>query len=134
MYKPVFESGAEYFPSLFGWTITALVLYQITLIGIIILKVGIVQGPMLIPLPVLTLLFYSYCTEHYAPCARDQALFEAVRLLDSSADPKPEDLYHQMELTVKDLTLAEAIEEQEQPSTLLTVAANLEVQALQLAR
>ncbi len=112
IYQPVFESGANYFPSMFAWTIAALFLYQITVIGVVALKLGSAQSPLLIPLPVITLMFYYYCINHFNIAAQHPPLFEACKATSPSA-PLDGQAYSQPELTTGPLSLQAAIKEQE---------------------
>lgn len=117
VYLPTFESGAAYFPSVFAWVNASIFLYQITLIGVLSLKLGAIQGPLVVPLPFLTLFFYYYCTSNFGRRSADIPLFESRRLLAN--DHIATGAYIQPELSSSALTLAEAIKEQEDPSALV---------------
>ncbi len=76
---PNFESGGVYFTSLFSWTIRALYLFQLSIIGIVGLKKAAVPSILLIPLLFVTAAFHSYCESFMQEKAAHLPAFEAKK-------------------------------------------------------
>lgn len=99
---PSFESGGAYWPRLFRWIITVLVLHQIIVLGIILLKEGIAPAVLMVPLPVATLWFYFYCEQYYISIFPHLSVFEAEKPCQYQAS---HDDYIQPELIVGDVEM-----------------------------
>lgn len=61
VYMPAFEGGGQLFPVLFQRIMVACVVAQLTIIGVLGVKGGSIQAPLLIPLLVATVAFWVYC-------------------------------------------------------------------------
>eukprot|EP00850_Spirogloea_muscicola_P008191 SM000043S15819 [mRNA] locus=s43:323436:330226:+ [translate_table: standard] len=89
VYEPSYESAASYWPHIHGRLIAAQVIQQLTLIGLFSIKKAKLQGPFLIPLPILTVLFhYVFCKGEYENAFHRLALEEAMKkdTLDAAND------------------------------------------------
>lgn len=71
VYAPKFETGGKFWPIVHNSTIFSLILMHVIAIGIFGLKKLPLASSLIIPLPVLTLLFNEYCRKRFLP------LFEA---------------------------------------------------------
>lgn len=71
VYAPKFETGGKFWPIVHNSTIFSLILMHVIAIGIFGLKKLPLASSLIIPLPVLTLLFNDYCRKRFLP------LFEA---------------------------------------------------------
>ena len=85
--------------------------FQITIIGVLALKAGVIQAPLMFPLPILTISFYFYCMRHFNTPAKHLPLHEALTPLDEGAIDAQ--AFMQPELKGAPLTLDNAIAEQE---------------------
>ncbi|KAF0927884.1 hypothetical protein E2562_036803 [Oryza meyeriana var. granulata] len=79
VYNQRYESGAQFWPSVHGRIITALVVSQLALIGLLSTKGFEESTPVLLVLPVLTYWFYKYCKHRYEPAFVRNPLQEAMR-------------------------------------------------------
>ncbi|XP_073286438.1 CSC1-like protein HYP1 [Primulina huaijiensis] len=70
VYKPKFETGGKFWTVVHDATIFALILMHIIAIGIFGLKNVPIASSATIPLPILTLMFNSYCRRRFLPCFR----------------------------------------------------------------
>ncbi|XP_073120831.1 CSC1-like protein HYP1 isoform X2 [Henckelia pumila] len=70
VYKPKFETGGKFWTVVHDATIFALVLMHIIAIGIFGLKKVPIASSATIPLPILTLIFNSYCRRRFLPTFR----------------------------------------------------------------
>ncbi|KAG5246691.1 calcium permeable stress-gated cation channel [Salix suchowensis] len=61
VYNHQYESGAAFWPDVHGRVITALVISQLALMGLLSTKEAAQSTPFLIALPVLTIWFYRFC-------------------------------------------------------------------------
>ncbi|KAK8457062.1 hypothetical protein SEVIR_3G122200v4 [Setaria viridis] len=67
VYNQQYESGAQFWPSVHGRIITALIVSQLLLLGLLSTK-GLEEAtPVLLVLPVLTFWFFKYCKHRYEP-------------------------------------------------------------------
>ncbi|GMI67423.1 hypothetical protein 1, ARABIDOPSIS THALIANA HYPOTHETICAL PROTEIN 1 [Hibiscus trionum] len=67
VYAPKFESGGKFWPIVHDSTIFSLVLMHVIAIGIFGLKKLPLASSLIIPLPVLTLIFNAYCRKRFLP-------------------------------------------------------------------
>ncbi|CAH1421016.1 unnamed protein product [Lactuca virosa] len=67
VYSPKFETGGEFWPIVHNSTIFSLVLMQLIVVGIFGLKKLPLASSLTIPLPIITLLFNSYCRKRFLP-------------------------------------------------------------------
>uniref|UniRef100_A0A0A9DT72 CSC1/OSCA1-like 7TM region domain-containing protein n=1 Tax=Arundo donax TaxID=35708 RepID=A0A0A9DT72_ARUDO len=79
VYNQRYESGAQFWPSVHGRIITALIISQLLLLGLLSTKDFEESTPALIVLPVLTFWFYKYCKHRYEPAFVRNPLQEAMR-------------------------------------------------------
>jgi hypothetical protein len=61
VYNQEYESGAAFWPDVHGRVITALVISQLALMGLMSTKEAAQSTPFLIALPVLTIWFHRFC-------------------------------------------------------------------------
>jgi len=66
VYKPEFDSGAKFWPLVFNRIIAAILLGQLTLIGLFVFK-KFIGGIIIFPLPILTLVFRAYIHKRFDP-------------------------------------------------------------------
>ncbi|PKI57380.1 hypothetical protein CRG98_022225 [Punica granatum] len=78
VYNQEYESGAAFWPDVHGRIITALVISQLLLMGLLATKEAAQSTPFLIALPVLTLYFHQYCKGRYEPAFIRYPLEEAM--------------------------------------------------------
>lgn len=67
VYNQQYESGAQFWPSVHGRIIIALIVSQLLLIGLLSTKGFEETTPVLLVLPVLTFWFYKYCKNRFEP-------------------------------------------------------------------
>ncbi|MQL72107.1 hypothetical protein Taro_004431 [Colocasia esculenta] len=67
VYNQEYESGGAFWPDVHGRIITALVISQVLLMGLLTTKEAAQSTPFLIALPVLTIWFHRYCKNRYEP-------------------------------------------------------------------
>lgn len=67
VYAPKFETGGKFWPIVHNSTIFSLLLMHVIAIGIFGLKKLPLASSLVIPLPVLTLLFNEYCRKRFLP-------------------------------------------------------------------
>ncbi|GLT33557.1 hypothetical protein SLA2020_081310 [Shorea laevis] len=78
VYNQEYESAAAFWPDVHGRVITALVISQICLMGLLATKAAAQSTPFLIALPVLTLWFHRFCKARYEPAFVRYPLQEAM--------------------------------------------------------
>ncbi|GBG82443.1 hypothetical protein CBR_g34820 [Chara braunii] len=78
VYDPAYESQGSFWPYVHGRVVTALVVMQIMLIGVFMLKEKFKLVPLLLPLPILTVFFTSYCTKRFFPAFQKYSMQEAM--------------------------------------------------------
>ncbi|XP_072967501.1 calcium permeable stress-gated cation channel 1-like isoform X2 [Typha angustifolia] len=78
VYNQEYESGAAFWPSVHGRIITALVISQLLLLGLLSTKKAAQSSPLLIALPVLTIWFHLFCKHRYEPAFVKYPLQEAM--------------------------------------------------------
>lgn len=89
VYLPTFESGALYWPKLFSWTVVAMFLYQITVLGILSLKEAPIPAAFMLPLPLFSVAFYQYCIKHFDEPAKHLTLFDTLEPLECEPHVDP---------------------------------------------
>jgi calcium permeable stress-gated cation channel len=67
IYSPKYDTGGRFWPIVHNTTIFSLVLMHIIAIGIFGLKKLPFASSLILPLPVLTLLFNEYCKKRFLP-------------------------------------------------------------------
>lgn len=67
VYNQEYESAAAFWPDVHGRIISALVISQLLLMGLMSTKHATSSTPFLIALPVVTIAFYYYCKGRYEP-------------------------------------------------------------------
>ncbi|XWS12878.1 hypothetical protein CRYUN_Cryun37aG0127900 [Craigia yunnanensis] len=78
VYNQEYESAAAFWPDVHGRIITALVISQVALIGLLSTKGSAYSTPFLIALAVLTIWFYRFCKGRYEPAFVRNPLQEAM--------------------------------------------------------
>ncbi|CAJ1947043.1 unnamed protein product [Sphenostylis stenocarpa] len=71
VYVPKFETGGEFWPTVHNSTIFSLILMHIIGIGIFGLKKLPLASILILPLPILTLLFNEYCQKRFFPIFKE---------------------------------------------------------------
>uniref|UniRef100_A0A1D1YAY3 Putative membrane protein C2G11.09 n=1 Tax=Anthurium amnicola TaxID=1678845 RepID=A0A1D1YAY3_9ARAE len=79
VYNQEYESGAAFWPDVHGRIITALIISQSLLMGLLSTKHAAQSTPLLIALPVLTIWFHKYCKNRYEPAFVKYPLEEAMK-------------------------------------------------------
>lgn len=67
MYNQEYESAAAFWPDVHGRVITALIISQLLLMGLLGTKHAAFAAPFLIALPVITIGFHRFCKGRYEP-------------------------------------------------------------------
>lgn len=67
VYAPRFETGGKFWPIVHNATIFSLILMQAIALGIFGLKKLPLASSLIVPLPILTLLFNYYCRKRFLP-------------------------------------------------------------------
>lgn len=67
VYNQEYESAAAFWPSVHGRIITALIISQLLLLGLLSTKGAGQSTPVLLVLPVVTFYFHRYCKNRYEP-------------------------------------------------------------------
>ncbi|XP_026408256.1 calcium permeable stress-gated cation channel 1-like [Papaver somniferum] len=78
VYNQEYESAAAFWPDVHGRIITALVISQLLLMGLLTTKEAKQSTPLLIALPVLTIWFHRYCKNRFEPAFVRFPLQEAM--------------------------------------------------------
>ncbi|XP_074590849.1 calcium permeable stress-gated cation channel 1-like [Curcuma longa] len=78
VYNQEYESAAAFWPDVHGRIITALVISQLLLFGLLSTKKVVDATPFLIVLPILTIWFHRYCKNRYEPAFVRYPLQEAM--------------------------------------------------------
>jgi hypothetical protein len=60
LYTSLCESGGTNWHRIFKFIMVGVVISQVTVIGVVAVKVGVEMGPFLLPLPVISYLFFSH--------------------------------------------------------------------------
>lgn len=94
VYLPAFQGGGQFFPLLFDRIMVGCIVAQLTIIGVLGVKGGKVQAPLLAPLLGCTIAFWHYCNKLYKPMASNMPQRIAVDV--PLADDIPADEYLQV--------------------------------------
>ncbi|XP_062106057.1 calcium permeable stress-gated cation channel 1 [Humulus lupulus] len=78
VYNQQYESAAAFWPDVHGRIITALIVSQLLLMGLLSTKNAAQSTPLLITLPVLTIWFHRFCQGRYEPAFVTHPLQEAM--------------------------------------------------------
>uniref|UniRef100_A0A7N0TVK4 Calcium permeable stress-gated cation channel 1 n=1 Tax=Kalanchoe fedtschenkoi TaxID=63787 RepID=A0A7N0TVK4_KALFE len=78
VYNQEYESAAAFWPDVHGRIITALIVSQLLLMGLLSTKEAVQSTPLLIALPVLTIWFHLFCKGRYEPAFLKYPLQEAM--------------------------------------------------------
>ncbi|KAH9744871.1 CSC1-like protein [Citrus sinensis] len=78
VYNQEYESAAAFWPDVHGRIITALVVSQLLLMGLLSTKEAAQSTPLLITLPILTIWFHRFCKGRYEPAFVRYPLQEAM--------------------------------------------------------
>uniref|UniRef100_A0A2N9H8T8 Calcium permeable stress-gated cation channel 1 n=1 Tax=Fagus sylvatica TaxID=28930 RepID=A0A2N9H8T8_FAGSY len=78
VYNQEYESAAAFWPDVHGRIITALVISQVLLMGLLSTKEAASSTPFLVALPVLTIWFHKFCKGRYEPAFIRYPLQEAM--------------------------------------------------------
>ncbi|CAI9292517.1 unnamed protein product [Lactuca saligna] len=89
VYNPKYESRAAFWPDVHGRVITALIISQILLMGLLSTKHAVASTPVLLALPILTIGFHIYCKGRFEPAFTRYPLQEAMNkdTLDQVREP-----------------------------------------------
>ncbi|KAL6520411.1 hypothetical protein OROMI_032591 [Orobanche minor] len=103
VYAPTFETGGKFWPIVHDSTIFSLILMHVIAIGIFGLKKVPLASSLTIPLPILTLIFNSYCRRRFLPSFKDypaQCLINKDRL--DQSDPRLSSFYDELSTAYRD--------------------------------
>jgi hypothetical protein len=92
VYTPLCESGGTFWHRIFKFIMVAVVISQATLIGVIATKQGVKMGPFLLPLPVISYLFYDHYASKYAGSVSSRVVAREVAVVvdrDCEHSPLP---------------------------------------------
>ncbi|KAK4762253.1 hypothetical protein SAY87_030137 [Trapa incisa] len=78
VYNQEYESAAAFWPDVHARIITALIVSQLLLMGLLSTKEAAQSTPLLITLPILTIWFHLFCKGRYEPAFRRYPLQEAA--------------------------------------------------------
>ncbi|KAI0522863.1 hypothetical protein KFK09_005248 [Dendrobium nobile] len=78
VYNQEYESAAAFWPNVHGRIITAMIISQVVLFGLLSTKLAANSTPFLIALPVLTIWFHRFCKNRYESAFRRYPLQEAM--------------------------------------------------------
>ncbi|KAJ8485179.1 hypothetical protein OPV22_017664 [Ensete ventricosum] len=78
VYNQEYESAAAFWPDVHGRIITALIMSQLLLLGLLSTKHAANSAPLLLVLPVLTIWFHRFCKNRYEPAFVKYPLQEAM--------------------------------------------------------
>ncbi|CAB4306119.1 unnamed protein product [Prunus armeniaca] len=78
VYNQEYESAAAFWPDVHGRVVSALIISQLLLFGLLSTKEAAQSTPFLIALPVLTIWFYRYCKGRFEPAFVTYPLQEAM--------------------------------------------------------
>ncbi|CAO2203673.1 unnamed protein product [Urochloa humidicola] len=89
VYNQEYESAAAFWPSVHGRIITALIVSQLLLLGLLSTKGAGQSTPVLLVLPVVTFYFHKYCKNRFEPTFVKCPLQEAMKkdTLERARDP-----------------------------------------------
>ncbi|XP_054808336.1 CSC1-like protein At1g32090 [Prosopis cineraria] len=89
VYNQQYESAAAFWPHVHSRIIASLLISQLLLLGLLSTKEAAKSTPLLVILPVLTLVFHKYCKNRFEPAFRKYPLEEAMAkdILEKTAEP-----------------------------------------------
>ncbi|EFJ23221.1 hypothetical protein SELMODRAFT_150725 [Selaginella moellendorffii] len=89
VYDPEYESAAAFWPHIHNRIIVSLLVEQITLFGVFAGKRAAASTPLLIGLPIMTIVFHYYCKNRFEPAFRKYPLEEAMSkdIVDRATHP-----------------------------------------------
>ncbi|CAI9109753.1 OLC1v1009634C1 [Oldenlandia corymbosa var. corymbosa] len=106
VYSPAFETGGKFWPIVHGSTIFSLVLMHVVAIGIFGLKELPLASSLMIPLPILTLIFNNYCLRRFLPAFKDYSAESLIRKdKDDENDPTISTFFAELENAYRDPAL-----------------------------
>ncbi|PKA61488.1 DNA-directed RNA polymerase III subunit RPC2 [Apostasia shenzhenica] len=79
VYNQEYESAAAFWPDVHGRVITALIISQVVLLGLLSTKKAANSTPFLVALPVLTIWFHIFSKNRYEPAFHKNPLQEAMK-------------------------------------------------------
>ncbi|KAK1273656.1 hypothetical protein QJS04_geneDACA007914 [Acorus gramineus] len=106
VYVPKFETGGKFWPIVHNSTIFSLILMHAIAIGIFGLKKLPLASSLIVPLPVLTLLFNEYCRKRFLPIFKAysaEALIKKDR--ENQNDPTMPEFYNRLVTAYRDPAL-----------------------------
>ncbi|PSS35126.1 CSC1-like protein [Actinidia chinensis var. chinensis] len=106
VYEPKFDTGGTFWPIVHSSTIFSLVLMHIIAIGIFGLKKLPLASSLIVPLPVLTLVFNDYCQKRFLPIFKAypaECLIKKDR--DDQNDPSMPEFFDKLVTAYRDPTL-----------------------------
>lgn len=86
VFKPTYESGGSLFPKVFTRIIVAMLLGHLTMIGQLALKIAPTQSALLVPLPIVTFIFYVLVMKTMGSSAQRLSREEIVELDAADTD------------------------------------------------
>ncbi|XP_030954339.1 CSC1-like protein HYP1 [Quercus lobata] len=107
VYAPKYEAGGRFWPIVHDSTIFSLVLMHIIAIGIFGLKKLPLASSLIIPLPILTLLFHEYCQKRFLPIFKaypNECLVKKDK--EDLNDPTITEFYEKLAIAYKDPALS----------------------------
>ncbi|XP_076959442.1 hyperosmolality-gated Ca2+ permeable channel 1.2-like [Bidens hawaiensis] len=89
VYNPKYESRAAFWPDVHRRVITALIISQVLLMGLLSTKHAVASTPVLLALPIMTIGFHIYCKGRFEPAFTRYPLQEAMNkdTLDRVREP-----------------------------------------------
>ncbi|URE12336.1 hypothetical protein MUK42_04539 [Musa troglodytarum] len=106
VYQPKYDTGGRFWPIVHNATIFSLILMQIIAVGIFGVKKLPLASSLILPLPVLTLLFNDYCRKRFLPIFHD---FSAETLIkkdrEDRNDPAMEEFFDKLVTAYRDPAL-----------------------------
>ena len=79
VYIPKYESGGSFWHPCFRRSLISLLAGQLTLIGFMIVRAGVIEATLLVPLPFITLMFWRYCDDKMFKPTSVLSLFDALK-------------------------------------------------------
>ncbi|KAK4261512.1 hypothetical protein QN277_004499 [Acacia crassicarpa] len=89
VYNQQYESAAAFWPHVHSRIIASLLISQLLLLGLLSTKEAAKSTPLLVILPILTIVFHKYCKNRFEPAFRKYPLEEAMAkdILEKTAEP-----------------------------------------------
>lgn len=106
VYAPKFETGGKFWPVVHDSTIFSLILMHIIAVGIFGMKKLPLASSFMVPLPVLTLIFNSYCRRRFLPIFKAYPAESLIRRdKDDQGDPTISRFYEKLATAYQDPAL-----------------------------